>query len=179
MPPAVSTDSPIRAQLIAVDGTRGRDIERTAGDVRRRTRRAIQPRTAISRWDASGTFYELRAAGKKALTLTPRTLLLVYAADLAFRLRWEIRPALQAGHSVIAAPYVETAIAFGEAAGLSRRWVAELLRFAPRADVRISAGDGRRRKAAKARAMDGFVEFAAAAAKNLRQRRPVEPSRGR
>ena len=42
----------------------------------------------------------------------PRTLLLLYAADLAFRLRWEIRPALAEGHTVIAAPYLDTAFAF-------------------------------------------------------------------
>jgi hypothetical protein len=103
----------------------------------------------------------------------------VYAADLAFRLRWEIRPALEAGHVVIAAPYVETAIAFGEAAGLPRRWVAELMRFAPRADDRVSARRTKRRTPAKTRAMDGFVEFAAAAARSLRQRRPAKRGRGR
>ena len=42
-----------------------------------------------------------------------RTLALVYAADLAFRLRWEIRPVLDAGGVVVASPYVETAVAFG------------------------------------------------------------------
>ena len=47
-----------------------------------------------------------------------RTLLLLYAADLAFRLRWEIRPALAAGRTVVAAPYVDTAVAFGRAAGV-------------------------------------------------------------
>ena len=47
-----------------------------------------------------------------------RTLLLLYAADLAFRLRWEIAPALDEGRLVIAAPYVATPIALGQAAGL-------------------------------------------------------------
>ena len=37
-----------------------------------------------------------------------------------FRLRWEIRPVLEAGGVVIAAPYVETAVAFGAAAGSVR-----------------------------------------------------------
>ena len=46
-----------------------------------------------------------------------RTLLLLYAADLAFRLRWQIRPALAEGRTVVAAPYVDTAVAFGRAAG--------------------------------------------------------------
>jgi len=175
----VAADPLARAQLVAIDGARGRDIERKARNLRRKTRRISQRHAAISRWDASGAFYELRAAGKKSLTLPPRTLLLVYAADLAFRLRWEIQPALEAGHSVIAAPYVETAIAFGEAAGLTRRWVAELLRFAPRADVQVRAGKENRRTSARTRAMDGFLEFAAAAAKTLRQRTPAQPSKDR
>ena len=106
-------------------------------------------------------------------------MLLLYASDLAFRVRWEIQPALDAGQAVIAAPYVDTAIAFAKAAGLPRTWVRELLRFAPRADVRINAPDTRRRKPSSGRAMEGFVEFAALAAKTLRQRRPSKPSKGR
>lgn len=178
----MSTEAGVRAQLIAVDGLRGRDIDRTAEHVRRRTRRTrakAQPHAAISRWDASGLFYELRAAGKKSLTLSPRTLLLVYAADLAFRLRWEIRPAIEAGHAIIAAPYVETAFAFGKTAGISRRWMAELLRFAPEADVRVDAGRGKHRKLPKPRAMDGFLEFAATASRSLRRRTPVKRSTDR
>jgi hypothetical protein len=174
------TGSPAaRAQLIAVDGLCGRDIVRRAEDVRRKMNRKWDVQTGISRWDASGAFYELRAAGKKAMTVTPRTLLLLYASDLAFRVRWEIRPALDAGQTVIAAPYVDTAIAFGEAAGLSRRWVAEVLRFAPSADARVSAGGLKKGKLPKGRAMDGFIEFATAAARRLRQRTPAKPSKGR
>jgi hypothetical protein len=168
-----------RGRLIAVDGARGREIERKAEDVRRRMKRRADVRAGISRWDASGAFYELQPRGKKTLTLTPRTLLLVYASDLAFRLRWEIQPSLDAGHTVIAAPYVDTAIAFAEAAGLPRKWVVELLRFAPRADARVSAGGAKNRKPVKGRAMDGFGEFAAAAAKTLRRRTPSKPSKDR
>jgi hypothetical protein len=168
-----------RGQLIAVDGARGRDIERRAEDVQRRIKRTSDVQAGISRWDASGAFYELRAAGKKALTLTPRALLLVYASDLAFRLRWEIEPAIRAGQTIIAAPYLETAAAVAEAAGLPRTWIAEVLRFAPRPDVRVAAGRPKGRKPAKARPSQGFVEFAAAAAKTLRKRRRSTPSTGR
>jgi thymidylate kinase len=172
-------DASARGRLIAVDGARGREIERKAEDLRRRMKRRADVRAGISRWDASGAFYELRAGGKKALTLTPRTLLLVYASDLAFRLRWEIQPSLDAGHTVIAAPYVDTAIAFGEAAGLPRKWVGELLRFAPRADERVSAGTAKKRKPLSGRPMDGFCEFAAAAAKTLRRRTPAQLAKDR
>ena len=40
---------------------------------------------------------------------------------------------LEAGGVVIAAPYVETAVAFGAACGLAEEWIRELLRFAPQA----------------------------------------------
>jgi hypothetical protein len=62
-------------------------------------------------------------------------LTLLYAADLAFRRRWQIEPALEAGESVVAAPYIESAKALGVAAGLPKRWLDELFRFAPRPDV--------------------------------------------
>src|SRR5262249_50080316 len=84
-----------------------------------------------------------------------RTLLLLYAADLAFRLRWEIRPALAEGRSVVAAPYVDTAGAFGRAAGIDPAWLTNLFLFAPRPTARrfvggIAVRSGRR---------GGFVEF--------------------
>ena len=173
-------DAQPRGRLIAVDGVRGREIERKAEDVRRRMKLGTNGRAGISRWDASGAFYELRAGGKRALTLTPRMLLLVYASDLAFRLRWEIQPWLDEGRTVIAAPYVDTAVAFGEAAGLSRKWVVELLRFAPRADARVRARGTKGWKPPKGRpAMEGFAEFAAAAAKALRRGTPSKPSKDR
>jgi hypothetical protein len=151
-------------RLVAIEAARGRDTERGAARLRTALKRKHhEMRAAISHWDASGTFYELRFAGKKVLTLTPRTLLLLYASDLAFRMRWEIEPALANGQTVIAAPYLDTAIAFGEAAGLPRKWVEEILRFAPRADVCLHVKDKKNGGKWARRAMDGFPEFAAAA----------------
>ena len=60
-------------------------------------------RGGVSRWDASGLFDELVAGGEQAGRPSARTLLLLYAADLAFRLRREIRPTLAEGRTVIAA----------------------------------------------------------------------------
>lgn len=153
-----------RGRLIAVEAARGRDAERGAAKVRAALRsKRHDVRAGISQWDASGTFYELRLARRRAVALSPRALLLLYASDLAFRLRWEIRPALAEGQVVIAATYIETAIAFGEAAGLSRKWIAELLRFAPRADICLHVRDAKARAGWKRRPMDGFPEFGAAA----------------
>ena len=50
-------------------------------------------------------------------------------------LRWQIRPALEEGTHVIAAPYLETVIGFGRAAGLSQGWLRRVLAFAPPADI--------------------------------------------
>ena len=116
-----------KPRLIAVDGI-------DAGAVLAAARRALgsSAKGGISHWDASGVFQELAVAGPVAGVPSPRTLLLLYAADLAFRLRWEIRPALAEGRTVVAAPYVETAVAFGRAAGVPAGWLINLFRFAPR-----------------------------------------------
>jgi hypothetical protein len=143
-----------KPRLIAVDGVTAAAIAAGA--------RAVPPsaprtrRTGISRWDASGVFEELAIADVAAGQPSARTLLLLYAADLAFRLRWEIRPALEAGRSVIAAPYTDTAVAFGRAAGLGAGWLHDLFGFAPRpAERRFVELTG----LTSTRTTHGFVEF--------------------
>lgn len=117
--------------LISVDGMNGAAVKAAARTVLAAIDRSR--RGGISSWDASGVFEELAVAGDEAGAASARTLLLLYAADLAFRLRWEIRPALAEGRAVVAAPYVDTAIAFGRAAGVKTSWLTNLLAFAPRA----------------------------------------------
>lgn len=151
-------------RLIAVEGTRGRDAARAAAELWTRLKK--RSRGGVSRWDGSGAFFELRLAGRKDLATTARVLLLVYAADLAFRLRWHIRPALAAGQTVVAATYVETAIAVGEAAGLPRKWLVELFRFAPTPDVCLHVKE--RKAGWKDKPGDGFAEFVNAILKTTR-----------
>jgi hypothetical protein len=142
------------AQLIAVDGIHGTAVRRAARESLERLDRAR--RGGISHWDASGVFDELRMADPLAGRASARTLLLLYAADLAFRLRWQIRPTLAEGRSVVAAPYVGTAVAFGLAAGVPSAWLSNLFRFAPRPAGRViteTLGRGRTNRL-------GFVEFA-------------------
>jgi hypothetical protein len=148
------------ARLIAIDGSRGADVTKSA----KRLAKALRARgvtCVISRWDASGLFGELGQAAERA-DASPRTLSLVYAADLAFRLRWEVRPALESGSVVIAAPYVETAIAFGGSCGLPEQWLRELLRFAPQADVQALARERKLDRTWKPRLDRGFPEYCAA-----------------
>ena len=139
--------------LVAVEGINGKALKARARAVLAAAR---GPRGGVSLWDASGLFQELTVAGRDAGRPSARALLLIYAADLAFRLRWEIRPALAEGHIVIAAPYVDTAIAFGRSAGLPRRWLRDLFGFAPPPAewryVDAAPAHGRMRR-------DGFVEF--------------------
>lgn len=115
-----------RGRLVAIDGVDLSAVRVAAKDAIPRRRAA---RGGVSYWDASGVFYEL---GLVEGAVTPRTLLLLYAADLAFRVRWEIAPALAEGRTVVAAPYVATAKAFGRAVGLPTAWLTNLLQFAPR-----------------------------------------------
>jgi hypothetical protein len=143
-----------KPRLIAVDGIDASAVVAAA-------KKMLGPpgRGGISHWDASGVFQELDVAGPIAGAPGPRTLLLLYAADLAFRLRWEIRPALAEGRTVIAAPYVETAVAFGRAAGVPQGWLENLFRFAPRPHETCFV----HRTAKRARGgIDGFVGFGCA-----------------
>ncbi len=144
------------ARLIAVDGTSGRSIaavaRRVAGVLR-----GAEGRGGVSTWDSSGIFTELAAVEAAGPGPSARTLMLLYAADLAFRLRWQIRPALAEGQVVIAAPYVQSAMALGIAAGLPKRWMADLFRFAPKPHVCYLVSE--RRRLGPTAAADGYPEF--------------------
>ena len=147
-------------RLIAVDGSRGKDTSAAAAAIVKRLRQAgIE--CAISGWDASGLFGELDATARGDRHISMRTLALVYASDLAFRLRWEIRPVLEAGGVVVAAPYIETPIALGAGCGLSEEWTRQLLGFAPAADVRGRADERKVDRPWKRRTDRGFPEFCA------------------
>jgi hypothetical protein len=143
-----------RPALIAVDSVSS--VALTTGARSALASLDRRKRSGISHWDASGLFEELAIADENAGRPSARTLLLLYAADLAFRVRWEIGPALEAGRSVVAAPYVDTAIAFGRAAGLRGGWLKNLFLFAPTpADRRFVEAAHTR----SARDGSGFVEF--------------------
>lgn len=149
-----------RGRLIAIDATRGKDVNAAASRVAEALRdRGLE--CAISRWDASGLFGEL-AAGRGDRNISMRTLSLVYAADLAFRLRWEIRPVLDAGGIVIAAPYVDTAATLASACGIDEQWVRDLLRFAPAPTWRARAEEKKLAKPWKRRIDRGYAEYVAA-----------------
>jgi hypothetical protein len=154
----VARKTEARPQLIALEGTRGADLRKSGRTVRQRLA-SHKVKAGVSWWDASGVFFEVGLGKRKHRTVSPRTLLLLYAADLAFRLRWEIRPALAAGQSVVAAPYLDTAFAFGRACGLSRDWLTSLFAFAPAPDASYFIQERGRSTGWKPNARDGFAEF--------------------
>jgi hypothetical protein len=162
----VARKTEARPQLIALEGTRGADLRKAARAVRQRLA-SRKTKAGVSWWDASGVFFEVGLGKRKHRTASPRTLLLLYAADLAFRLRWEIRPAIEAGQSVIAAPYLDTAFAFGRACGLSRDWLTSLFAFAPAPDESYFVEERRKSTGWKPNARDGFAEFSSAAMAEL------------
>jgi len=153
--------SEYRGRLIAIDGSRGKDTNAAAAALIEALK-AKRVECALSRFDASGLFGELAAATRGDRQISARTLTLVYAADLAFRLRWEIRPVLEAGGVVIASPYVETAVAFGIACELRDEWIRELLRFAPKPSLRARAEERKINKGWKPRLDRGYAEYCAA-----------------
>jgi hypothetical protein len=146
--------------LIAVDGSRAKDVNAAAGAIAAALKRSgIE--CVISRWDASGLFNELAAGAHNDRNVSVRSLSLVYAADLAFRLRWEIRPVLEAGGVIIAAPYIETAVAFGGSCGLDEQWIRQLLRFAPKPTIHGRTEERKTQRPWKRRIDRGFCEFGA------------------
>jgi len=147
-------------RLIAIDGSRGKDVAVAAGDLVAALKRdGIE--CVVSRWDASGLFTDLEAGSRGDRNVSIRTLSLVYAADLAFRLRWEIRPVLEAGGVVVAAPYTDTAATFGTVCGLDAEWLRQLLRFAPAADLRGLAQERKIDAPWKRRTDRGYPEYGA------------------
>ena len=141
-------------KLIAIDGINGAAVVASARALLTRSRR----RGGVSRWDASGLFEQLVMAEPEAGKASARTLLLLYAADLAFRLRWEIEPALAKGRTVVAAPYVDTAFAFGRAVGLRGGWLTNLFQFALEPAERRYVDT----PAPRSTSRSGFVEFGCA-----------------
>src|SRR5438105_15020308 len=120
---------PTTGPLISLDVIEGRDALPAA----KKILKSKPPGGGISTWDASSIFFEMNGL-EISDKPSPRTLVLLFAADLFFRLRWEIIPALEEGKCVIAVPYVETAYAFGALAGLPKKWLSEVFRFAPKAN---------------------------------------------
>jgi hypothetical protein len=164
-------------RLIAIDGSRGKDVAAAAEALAAALRKRDVP-CGISRWDASGLFADLIAADRSPSALrsvSARTITLVYAADLVFRLRWEIAPVLASGGVVIAAPYTATAVAVGVAAGLTDHWVREILRFAPPPAITTLARERKVDRGWPKRPARGYAEFSAtllgAAPAGLRRRR--------
>ncbi len=140
--------------LIALDGVNGVAVDAAArGLAAERGGR----HTVISTWNASRIFGELRLAEAEGTRPSARTLLLLYAADLAYRLRWDVRPALEQGRTVIVAPYVSTALAFGRAAGLEAGSLQGVFAFAPEPE---ESNVIERPTDPKNTAHEGFIEFA-------------------
>src|SRR5438105_3510821 len=143
---------PTTGPLISLDVIEGRDALPAA----KKILKSKPPGGGISTWDASSIFFEMNNLEVNDKP-SPRTLVLLYAADLFFRLRWEIIPALEEGKCVVAVPYVETGHAFGAAAGLPKKWLNEVFRFAPKANACFRVNGPAEPKLGAA--TSGFVEF--------------------
>ena len=147
----MATSVPSTGQLFSLDVIDGRDVVPAAKKVLKQH----HGQNGISTWDSSSIFFEMHGleVGEHP---SPRTLVLLYAADIFFRLRWQILPALEQGKCVVAVPYLETGFAFGALAGLPKRWLAEVFRFAPKAAVSYRL-NGSSAKLGPPTA--GFIEF--------------------
>jgi hypothetical protein len=143
---------PGSGQLLSLDIVDGRDAVPAA----KKLLKSRHVQGGISTWDASSIFFEMHNLEVNDKP-SPRTLVLLYAADLFFRLRWEITPALEEGKCVVAAPYVETAYALGAIVGLPKKWILEVFRFAPKATESFRTNGAVSSQMEPATA--GFIEF--------------------
>jgi len=161
----VTKPAPVKGKLIALEGTGGRSMAVSIKRLERDYRRAgVEAGTSV--WDASNLFFQIGQGARGIPAPPPRTLILLYASDLAFRLRWQIRPALEEGITVIAAPYLETVVGFGRAAGLSPEWLRRVFAFAPRPDVRYRVPEATIPIARRGTPADSFLEFCFAQLRN-------------
>src|SRR4051794_38714154 len=164
-------------QLIALEGSGGRSMAVTVRQIERKLRRLDERAAGVSVWDASAIFFEISRGPQPTPGLSARTLLLLYASDLAFRLRWQIRPALEEGATIVAAPYLETPIAFALAAGISREWLEALFRFAPPPQALYRVPDRSIPAHRRGTPADSFLEFSFAQLRNHRKAWPIEALR--
>jgi thymidylate kinase len=148
----------MKGRLIALDGSGGRSMA-VAAKVLAREFRQPDSKTGSSGWDASDLFFQIAQGPRGLPGPSPRTLILLYASDLAFRLRWQIRPALEEGVTVIAAPYLETAIGFGRSAGLSTVWLRQVFEFAPAADRSFRVPEDAGTAGLRSTPANSFLEF--------------------
>ena len=154
-----------KGRLIALEGSGGRSMAIAAKFLERDLRSRKMP-SAGSSWDASDIFFQVAQGARGLPAPPPQTLILLYATDLAFRLRWQIRPALEEGISVIAAPYVETVIAFGRGAGLSYSWLRGVFEFAPPASQCYRVPEDSIPVDRRGTPSDSFLEFCLAQLRN-------------
>ena len=143
---------PKTGQFLSLEIIEGRDALQAA----KKLLKSHDVEGGVSTWDASSIFFEMHGL-EISDRPSPRTLVLLYAADLFFRLRWEIIPALEEGKCVVAAPYIETGFAFGALAGLPKKWLSEVFRFAPKATESFRLN--RPATAKLAEPTTGFIEF--------------------
>ena len=145
--------APAPGQLLSLDIVEGREAVNAA-------KKLLKKRSVIgggiSTWDSSSIFFEMHGLEVRDKP-SPRTLLLLYAADLFFRLRWEIIPALEEGKDVVAVPYLETGYALGAIVGLPKNWLIEVFRFAPKSAESFQTNGPATVKLGDA--TSGFVEF--------------------
>lgn len=146
---------PASGKLISLDGIAGSSLLPAAKKILKSNSLDTSSWTI---WDASSIFFEMQSLEVDELP-SARTLMLLYAADLYFRMRWQIVPALEEGRTIVAAPYVETAVGFGVATGLPKRWLNELFSFAPKASVAYWLDSPAARRASRP---DGFIELCGA-----------------
>ena len=157
----MSTAPATRGRLIALEGSGGRSMT-VAAKVLQREIRKRKLEAGSSAWDASDLFFQIGQGARGLPGPSPRTLVLLYASDLAFRLRWQIRPAMEDGTAVIAAPYLETVIGSPRSGSRPQTWLREVFEFAPAPDECYRVPENPHQTDRRSTPVNSFLEFSLA-----------------
>ena len=155
-------ETPPPGRLIAVEGSRGADV---AAEAERDLPSGCALAAIDVRYQPLGRIWAVRRSPARRVQtrsiVSPRMLALLYAADLVFRLRWEIQPGPGRGpRGDCRALRRRRRWASASGLALPEAWLREVLRFAPAADADTAGAGSANPGAVGSRGIArGFGEF--------------------
>jgi thymidylate kinase len=129
----MSMDSGYSGRLIAFEGLENETRQRALGAARDRLE-AHGRRVLVTRWMSSALAGEVYRQAAPLYELSPRTLALLAACDIAERMEWDILPALQRGDIVLADRYVYRVV-LAAARDVDPDWLEVLCGAGPEPDL--------------------------------------------
>lgn len=122
--------------LIAMEGLDGAGKSTVADEtVQRLLEEGLE--VVVTNWNSTSEIYNLIVDLSASDSIDSETRGIMFAAELAARVHFIVKPALEAGKLVIATKYVSAAIAHAVARGGDETFFRQLYHFAPEADLTV------------------------------------------